>query len=194
MFKHRPSPAAIIAVLALFVALSGSAVAARSYLITNTDQIKPSVLRKLKGQRGRKGPAGPQGIAGPQGPAGPAGPAATVAAVTEIQGPTNTILPGDAESSVAVCPAGSRVISGGGESITGDANGVAASEPSPDHTSWLVVGGNTSGINGSVQAFAYCGPSGQAVATGTTDAARERAESAADAIAERVAQAIQAGE
>jgi hypothetical protein len=185
MFKKRPSPSAAIAVLALFVALGGSAFAAKSYVITRPGQIKPSVLRRLRGPRG---PVGPQGPGGPQGPVGPV----AIAAATEVVGPSNVLLPGTAESSTATCPAGSRVISGGGSAITGDANGIAASEPTADHLSWFVVGGNTSGVDGSVQAIAYCAPSGQAVAS-STGAAHARAQRAADAVARRVAQAIRAG-
>jgi len=186
MLRHRPSPTALIAMLALFIALGGTAVAAKSYLITSPRQIKPSVLRRLKGPRG---PQGPAGATGPTGPTGPAGPTA-IAAITEVEGPTNTILSGDAESSVATCPAGSRVVSGGGSAITGDANGIAASEPSADHLSWFVVGGNTSLSSGTVKAFAYCTPSGQAVASGARGAAHARAQREADAVAAKVAQAL----
>jgi hypothetical protein len=42
---RRPSPAVIIAIVALVMALGGSAVAASRYIITSTSQIKPSVLR-----------------------------------------------------------------------------------------------------------------------------------------------------
>ncbi len=54
----------IIALVALFFAFGGSAVAAHHYLITSTKQIKPSVLKQLKGA---KGPKGAQGQIGPQG-------------------------------------------------------------------------------------------------------------------------------
>jgi len=47
MNLRRPSPTSIVASLALFVALGGSAVAASHYIITSTSQIKPSVLSKL---------------------------------------------------------------------------------------------------------------------------------------------------
>lgn len=189
MFKHRPSPAMVIAMLALFVTLGGSAFAAKSYLITSTSQIRPSVVRRLKGKRGPIGPQGPQGVQGTPGPAGPS----TVAGLIQVDGPANTILPGDAAISVATCPPGSRVVSGGGSSITGDANGMAASDASNDRLSWFVVGGNTSGVSGTVQAFAYCTPSGVAVASGSRDAARERAQREADRVAEQLAEAIRAG-
>jgi hypothetical protein len=71
--RRRPSAATIIALLALFFALGGSAVAARHYLITSTSQIKPTVLKALRGTAGRVGPQGLQGPQGAQGAQGPAG-------------------------------------------------------------------------------------------------------------------------
>ena len=46
---RRPSPSLIVALLALFVALGGTAIAAGRYLITSTSQIRPSVLAQLGG-------------------------------------------------------------------------------------------------------------------------------------------------
>jgi hypothetical protein len=66
----RPRPTAVIAVLALVCALGGTAVAARHYLITSTAQIKPSVLRALRGRTGARGPAGLHGHPGQAGPRG----------------------------------------------------------------------------------------------------------------------------
>ena len=72
--KHpRPSPAMLVACLALFVALGGTGLAASHYLITKTSQIKPSVLAQLRGPRGPAGPQGPAGAQGPQGAGGPQG-------------------------------------------------------------------------------------------------------------------------
>jgi hypothetical protein len=56
----------VISTVALFLALAGgSAYAANHYLINNTKQIKPSVLKALKGKAGAQGA---QGIQGPVGP------------------------------------------------------------------------------------------------------------------------------
>jgi hypothetical protein len=80
MRSRRPPLATILAALALFVSLGGTALAAGHYLITSTSQIKPSVLRQLHGATGTpgatgtQGPTGATGAAGPQGPAGPTGP------------------------------------------------------------------------------------------------------------------------
>jgi hypothetical protein len=69
---RKPSPAMVVACLALFVASTGTSIAARHYLITSTKQIKPSVLKQLKGA---KGPIGQSvtGLTGPQGPKGDTG-------------------------------------------------------------------------------------------------------------------------
>lgn len=68
--RRHPGYAEVTATLALVLALGGGALAAGHYLITSTQQIKPSVLRHLKGA---KGPKGPRGAVGPTGSAGLAG-------------------------------------------------------------------------------------------------------------------------
>jgi hypothetical protein len=78
--RIRTSPATVIASLALVFAMTGGAYAAGKYLITSTKQIKPSVLKQLKGAAGKNGTngtagaSGAAGAGGPQGPSGPAGP------------------------------------------------------------------------------------------------------------------------
>jgi hypothetical protein len=69
---RRPSPALVVSVVALVVALGGTAFAAKKYVITSTKQISPKVLQQL---RGRTGPMGPTGLQGPRGTDGTAGPA-----------------------------------------------------------------------------------------------------------------------
>jgi hypothetical protein len=68
--RRKPTPTSVVAVLALFVALGGTAVAANRYLITSTGQIRPSVLKELRGRTGATGPAGAIGATGAPGPAG----------------------------------------------------------------------------------------------------------------------------
>jgi Collagen triple helix repeat (20 copies) len=80
--RHRPSPAMVVALIALFVALAGTSYAAVKLPRNSvgTPQLKngavtpPKVSRRtialFKGQRG---PAGPRGLAGPQGTAGAPG-------------------------------------------------------------------------------------------------------------------------
>jgi hypothetical protein len=76
MHLRKPSPSSIIAGLALFFALGDTALASR-YLITSTSEIKPSVLKKLKGSAGPQGETGAAGATGVQGPAGAQGPGGT---------------------------------------------------------------------------------------------------------------------
>jgi hypothetical protein len=92
VFRPRISPATVIACIAVVLALTGSAFAAKA-LITGSDikdgsitraDLSRGTVRSLKGRRGPagaagvdgfQGPQGPQGSTGPQGPMGPAGPA-----------------------------------------------------------------------------------------------------------------------
>ncbi len=75
----RPNAGTVIAVIALVLALGGSAVAAKRYLITNTKQISPAVLKQLtamaaaQGGAGASGPQGPPGEKGATGDKGPTG-------------------------------------------------------------------------------------------------------------------------
>ena len=74
--KHKlwgSAPATIVAILALFLALAGTSFAASHYLITSTKQIKPSVLKQLKGAKGPQGQPGAKGDTGATGAAGPQG-------------------------------------------------------------------------------------------------------------------------
>ena len=70
LIRRRMTYANIAATLALVFAMSGGAYAASRVLITSTNQIKPSVLKQLKG---RAGSNGAQGLTGPSGPAGAVG-------------------------------------------------------------------------------------------------------------------------
>jgi len=149
---RRLSPAGVIATLALVLALGGSALAAKHYIITSTGQIKPNVIKKLRGRRGAPGP---------QGPAGPS----ILSTLVTVNGPKVSVPAHEAGSSIATCPAGAHAVSGGGSAITGQGNGLAASEMSADHGDWFTVVGNTSSIAGETQAVVYCSTAGQAVAS-----------------------------
>src|SRR6185437_2218188 len=71
--RARATYANVAATLALVLAMSGGALAAKRYLINSTKQINPKVLKKLHGARGARGSVGPNGLVGPQGITGPQG-------------------------------------------------------------------------------------------------------------------------
>ncbi len=73
MIRKRLTFANVVMTLALVFAMTGGAYAAKKYLITNTKQISPKVLKQLKGARGPAGPAGEKGAAGATGTQGPKG-------------------------------------------------------------------------------------------------------------------------
>lgn len=120
-FKHRPSPALVLALLALFVALGGTSYAVATGSI-DSREIKNNTVRSgdtrdrtllvrdfasrtltaLKGSQGPQGATGPQGSTGPQGPqgatgatgaTGPPGPTGATGATgaTGPPGPTGTV-------------------------------------------------------------------------------------------------------
>ena len=76
---RMPSPALAVSLVALFVALSGTALAATNYI--NGKHIKPHSIPKnrltagaIKGLKGDRGPAGAKGAKGDTGETGPTGP------------------------------------------------------------------------------------------------------------------------
>jgi hypothetical protein len=73
--RRRCSYANLAATVAIFLTMSGGAVAATRYLITSTKQISPKVLKAVKGKNGANGAVGAAGAAGPAGAVGPSGPA-----------------------------------------------------------------------------------------------------------------------
>ena len=188
MHSRRPSPALILAGLALFIALSGSALAAGHFIITSTRQIKPSVLRSLHGEHGARGPQGPAGAQGPTGSTGAQGPPGPVnlSALRIVRAPDLLVAPQTEASSVATCPSGSRVVSGG--AWTGLAF-VIYSEMSDDHQSWitLVFNNNTkeSKTETNLEAIAYCAATSGAVAASAPGAAHARAVREAQALRAR---------
>ena len=108
MRQLLPSPAMAVALVALGIALGGSAVAGTG-LITGS-QIKDhsiglndlsyTAIARLHGQQG------PAGLPGPQGPAGPVGPAGPSANVSAIQSAEQA----DARKISNICGFGGRVV------------------------------------------------------------------------------------
>lgn len=74
--KYVPRPAMVVALLALFVGLSGTATATRGFGLIGSDQIKRSAVQErhlARGVRNKLNRTGRQGSAGPVGPIGPQG-------------------------------------------------------------------------------------------------------------------------
>jgi len=92
---RRPSPALVLAFVALLIATTGTAFGARHYLVTSTKQISPRVIRKLRGMQGKRGARGLPGAQGARGPAGETGAAgpAGAAGASGREGPAGP--PGD---------------------------------------------------------------------------------------------------
>jgi len=68
--RKRVTYANVAMTFALVLAMGGGAYAAGKYVITSIKQIKPSVVKELRGKGGPSGPAGPVGPAGAQGTQG----------------------------------------------------------------------------------------------------------------------------
>ena len=128
LWNRRPSPAMVVACVALLVALGGTSVAAVSQLARNSvgpnqlqfgavtnPKIRSNAVTSAK-VRNRSllrvdfaagqlpaGPTGPQGPAGPAGAAGPAGPAGVIGAITVR---TNTISIADAGANTGTFTSG----------------------------------------------------------------------------------------
>jgi hypothetical protein len=89
--RFRPSPALVVAMIALFVAsaTTGYAQVRLARNSVTTIQVKDRSLlaqdfRRGQLPRGAQGPAGPQGAAGPAGPAGPTGPSGAAKAFARV--------------------------------------------------------------------------------------------------------------
>ena len=138
----RPSPALLLAFIALLVALGGTAVANADRLpLIGSHHVADNSLRSkdirdgtLKRRDFRSG-----ALRGPSGAAG-------LETVTRIS------VEGTG-SATATCPTGSQVLSGGGGSAGGGT--LVASVPSGDNTGWEVTSSDATAV---VVAFAYCSP------------------------------------
>jgi len=164
MRLRPPSPAMVVACLALAISLSGAAYAVSTALPRNsvgTIQLKNSAVNSAKVRNATlraadfapgQIPRGAQGPAGPQGPAGVSG-----WQVISGSGPSNSTGP---KSQQQDCPAGKRSI-GGGAVLTGSTSNtfLATSRPTDAGTGWIATGRESTGGNpGSwaVQTWVIC--------------------------------------
>lgn len=172
---HRPTPALVVALVALLLALSGSATAAivmtgssiKDGTITGKDvknrtlgskKLSKKAISSLSGKPGPQGPAGPRG---PEGPAGPAGPVKLV----HKQGTNNQIAAGATGGYAVGCPESASNVVGGGYYVgpgTADFR-VLHSEPAdggdPDgipDDNWDVMVHNTGATPLTLTTYAIC--------------------------------------
>ena len=152
MFKHgRPSPALAIAVLALFVSLGGSAVAATVVPLAkralSADKAKVSDnAKKLGGKTAAQLTAAA---------AAKAGPASSAAGLVAVRSATFALNPDEQREFTIPCSAGEKALSGG---YTYDASALVMavdSVPAADGGSWRLYLANfsdTEGASGTLQA------------------------------------------
>jgi hypothetical protein len=164
MRLRPPSPAMVVACLALAISLSGAAYAVSTALPRNsvgTVQLKNSAVNSAKVRNATlraadfapgQIPRGAQGPAGPQGPPGTSG-----LQFISGSGPSNSSSP---KSQQQDCPAGKRSI-GGGAVLTGSTTNtfLATSRPTDAGTGWLATGRESTGGNAgswAVQTWVIC--------------------------------------
>lgn len=161
MRLRPPSPALVVACVALAISLSGAAYAVSTALPRNsvgTAQLKNNAVNsaKVKNASLRVADFAPGQIpAGPQGPAGP--PGASGLQMISGSGASNSTSP---KSQQQDCPAGKRAIGGGGV-ITGTATNtfLSTSRPTDAGTGWIATGRETSTGNPgnwAVQTWVVC--------------------------------------
>jgi hypothetical protein len=153
---RRPSPALVVASLALLVALTGTSFAAVTLAKNSvgTVQLRPGAVTSpkvkdgslgiidlapgarlaLKGVVGPPGPAGPKGDKGDPAPAGLSGPEGVIASSAFDSSPEKSL--------VVACPTGKKLLGGGagawGRAMIFVPEGVALTASQPlDDRSWL---------------------------------------------------------
>ena len=144
MLLRRPSPAMVVACLALLVALGGTSVAAVTQLGRNTVDTPQLVNGAVTGAKVRNnainsskvanrsllrsdfapgqlpaGPTGPQGPAGPAGAAGAAGPPGLIRAIT-VRTASQPVANGASVRVARLCEGNERAISAGTSWSTDD--------------------------------------------------------------------------
>jgi hypothetical protein len=178
---HRPSPALVISVIALILALGGTGYAAitlpknsvgakqlRKNSVTGP-KLKKNAVSSAKvrdgsllaadfkaGQlpAGPKGPAGPQGLKGDTGAAGAPG-----VSGYEIAQTSDSLAGGETKKVVATCPTGKTVL-GGGYSGVGNLLETSESHPAgpvPGVNQWVVVAKNAQVSSTGLVVYAICG-------------------------------------
>lgn len=164
---RRPSPALVVACLALGLALGGTGYATVLNVPKNsvgtaqlktgavtTKKVKDRTLLRADFKPGQL-PAGPQGAQGPQGPAGPPG-------ITGLERVDVTTAPSSANSKSLVvnCPSPKKAVGGGARVLGNGASRVSiiANFPDSSGTQWdaSAVEVSATAATWQLQAYALC--------------------------------------
>ena len=173
--KRLPTPALVIACVALLASLGGVSYAAgvlpensvgTAQLQKNAvsgSKLKKNAVTGAKVKNGTlkaadfgagqlpAGPQGPKGDPGAQGPKGDAGPAGSgYQIVTNV----DTLAPGSGLHLVATCPAGKKVLGGGFSS--GENLAMERSIPANNGTAWDIFVNDTDNMGQGVAVWAIC--------------------------------------
>lgn len=158
MFKlHRPSPALVVALVALFISLSGTAVAAgvvpmakRALFAKNAGKLQGKTARQVAAL---PGPATSLEGLGPDELAELPSPASTAASLVSSVSAPFALAPGEGKDFSAQCPEGAKAVSGG--FTTPGAVLSADSRPTADGGGWTLylIGSESASTTGVVHAI-----------------------------------------
>jgi hypothetical protein len=172
--RKRLTPGVVLGILALVIAMTGSAVGAslitgkqiKNSSITGKD-VKNKSLTKSDFRGSVRGPRGLTGAQGPPGATGAPGPSA-VSNLTDTFG-TITVAAGQVDGGTLPCDVGQKIVSGGFEYTAPDGKGrIVASEASETLDGWVVVLDNSESTEpATLGADALCAGTGQAVGAPT---------------------------
>jgi hypothetical protein len=156
----------ILSTAVALLVLSGVGIAASRYLVTSLSQIKPSVVKQLRGATGARGTRGSQGTVGPQGSPGSPGPAGATLTHTSYVDAQMTACDSNGGSCATVtaaapCPSGTRLVGGGwrsdpGEPFAQQSVMILANGPSADNGGWTATIVNQSNQTLSLVVTAIC--------------------------------------
>ena len=172
--RKRLTPGVVLGILALVLAMTGSAVGAslitgkqiKNSSITGKD-VKNKSLTKSDFKGSVRGARGLTGAQGPPGAPGAPGPSA-VSNLTDSFG-TITVDAGQVDGGTLPCDDGQKIVSGGFEYTAPDGKGrIVASEASETLDGWVVVLDNSESTEpATLGADALCAGTGQAVGAPT---------------------------
>jgi len=160
MRKHRPSPAMVVAAIALLVALTGTAVAAQVVPLANrakvADNARKLQNRSLAQVTGIPGPATLLNGKTADAIAATPGPASAAASLVVYKTATRTLEPGVIADTTTACDTGQKAIGGGFQGPDNNFITTFDSRPNPEGTAWrLRLASYTEG-NATVTLVAVC--------------------------------------